>query len=346
MQLTMVYAAGNSLGRAYCIWLIARQLGWDASVYSIGDSWGPLKGTGMPVQKIQDLTEELLSSSDVVIVYQPLPETLLDVLPKANRHGVPVIVDIDDPHWEGRYGFDLLSRIRVVLALMRRGRSPFPPYAARRAARPLQVMTASPFVQDRWPGVLIPHVRPAFPETDMPEGESLRVGFIGSVRPHKGLDLLRSVANEVEGVELFITAPQPDDHRDNEHWVGETSLQEGQELLTQVHMSAVLQAPGRWGERQFPVKIVDAMMSGRVVLGSDVAPVRWAVGGTGFIVAAGDRDAVRRALEEARDGREKLRALGTAAREQALARYTPQSVAPALEQLVFRTIQEAGKNRR
>jgi glycosyltransferase involved in cell wall biosynthesis len=82
---------------------------------------------------------------------------------------------------------------------------------------------------------------------------------------------------------------------------------------------------------QLPVKLIDAMMAGRAVIASDLAPIRWALGGTGVLVRPGSAHelvlALRRLTVDESTG---VSYLGALARERALAHFTPQAVAPAL----------------
>ena len=314
-----------------------KKLGWKVSAYAARPDWAPLAGTGFRVRPLREMTRKAVDEANALVVYQPVPDTLLEVLPIASSTRTPVIVDIDDPHWEERYGWTKAHRARVVMGMLRRGRSPLPAYRARRSALALPIITASPFVQDRWPGTVIPHVRRKRPLVPLRMDGPLRIGFIGSPRASKGLEELRSAAARVSGVRLCITAPPPADATSNESWVGTTNLEAGRRLLDQCQLSAVLQHESAWTHRQFPVKIVDAMMAGRVVLGTDLPPIRWATGSAAVLVPPGDPDALVEAIIVTRDDREQLCSVADRARTEAEARFTPEKVAP----LFAFTVQEA-----
>lgn len=338
MRVLLAYAGGNSLGRAYCLWLLARELGWDADVFGRdGHNWTPLAGTGMAVRPWADLTPDRIAEADALIVYQPLPETFGALWRAAHSVGTSLLVDVDDPHWEGRYGFTIPHQVRVALGMLRRGRSPLPAHLARFRARRLPALVASPFHCGDWRDeALIPHVRNPCPKVPFPDTDKLTVAFIGTPRTHKGIEVLRSAVAQVPGVELVVTASPPEDRRLGERWVGSTTLAEGRELLLKSHVSAALQETSPWTRRQFPVKVVDGMMCGRVVLTTDLPPARWALNSTGVLLQERSPASVATVLRRFRDDRDALLSIGSAARREAESRFTPAVVAPSFADAVER----------
>ena len=94
-------------------------------------------------------------------------------------------------------------------------------------------------------------------------------------------------------------------------------------------MVAIPSQDWTYSRGQLPVKIIDAMMAGRAVVGSDLEPIRWALGGTGIVVPPANAEALAAALDSLRSP--DIRAdLGARARERALATFTPSAIAPAL----------------
>lgn len=336
----MLYTGGNALGRAYCLWLLTEHLGWHSTVFANDPSWPPLTDTKLMVEPASRFTKDVAQAADAIIAYQPLPDTLTRVLKISGS--TPVIVDIDDPHWEGRYGFTPPGRARVFMGLLRRGRSPFAPSIARRQALGLPIITASPFVGRRWPGQIVPHVRNWTDYKKPPHTGRLTVAFVGTPRQHKGVNELRQAVAEVGDVRLIITAEPPSDALAHEDWVGTTTLEHGRHILNQSHLVAALQNDSRWTRQQSPVKVVDGMIAGRVVLGSDVPPIRWAVGNNGLLVPPGDHRATVAALQFAQANRERMELLGRRARSEAFSRFTPEAVAPVFADVVRAAIDGRG----
>lgn len=336
MYITMIYGGGNDLGRAYCLWLLMKELGWTSQTYATNPQWAPLEGSGFQARGIEELTRTTVIKSDAIIVYQPVPETLGRFRCTFGNIDKPVLLDIDDPHWEQRFGYSPAGRARVVAGLLRRGRSPLEPYGLRRFASSANTIIASPFATfgTRARTFLVPHVREALPVVAMPDTERLQVAFVGSPRKNKGLDRLRRAVTTVGATDLWITAPPPPDALPHEHWVGTTTLREGRVLLNKCHVSAVLQDASRWSQHQFPVKTVDAMMAGRVVLGSNVPPVQWALNSRGITVDPSSGEEVKVALRFLNQNRDKLVQIGAKARLEAERRFTPRAVAPDLARAV------------
>lgn len=331
VRLLLIGPLGNGIGRTYCLHLLAKHLGWESEVYAIGD-WSPVADDDFRVRSLSDLNDDVVAAADAAIVYGVLPWTLGAVLPMAERVGTAVIVDVDDPQWERWYGYTPLHRMRVILALLRRARSPIRPYTLRRKARRLPMTVASPFVADRWPGAVIPHVREPPVHRDLPP-LPLRTAFVGTPRGHKGLEAAREAA-AIAGVGLTITADPPKDPRQSEQWVGTTTLHQGLRIVAKSHVALVPSIDTPWSRRQFPVKVVDAMISGRVVVGSDLPPIRWAVGDTGLLVPPGDVEALCAALRRLQESPDLLARLGAAARERAIDLFTPEAVAPRFAEVV------------
>jgi glycosyltransferase involved in cell wall biosynthesis len=195
----------------------------------------------------------------------------------------------------------------------------------------LPVLVGNPSLLELYPGAtVVPHVRVPRPVVAMPQGP-LTVAFVGTVRPGKGLDLVRDAVAAV-GAGLLITADAPLDARPGERWVGTTTVEEGRAIVEQAHAAAVLSEVGSWRDHQLPVKIVDAMLAGRVVVGSRLAPITWALGDSGLVV---DRThaAIVAALESLQDPATRA-AIGDAARERSLSMFTPGAVAPVFERVL------------
>ncbi len=62
-----------------------------------------------------------------------------------------------------------------------------------------------------------------------------------------------------------------------------------------------------WARAQLPAKLMDAMMQGRVVVASDIAPIRWALGEPELLVPPGDVAALVDTLRRLADPSERAR---------------------------------------
>ena len=327
----------NSLGRTYCLWLLAKELGWSARIVGTNGTslWGPLRGSPFaadctllsdlsPTEQTQAL-EEAAAWSDVVLAVKPLPTSLglaAKIVAKVPR---PLMVDIDDPDIEYRTSWQpLRRRLRARLdgryqELRRLGE----------LARTLPRLVSNPVLADWYGGVVIPHVRPEGPVPTYAEAGPATVRFVGSPRGHKGVDVLRRSVAALQdvGMRLEITAEAPADSKPWESWLGQTTFDVGQELVASADIVAIPSLARSWAVAQLPAKLMDAMMAGRAVVASDVAPMRWALADTGLLVPPGDVKALTNALRELCDPARRQE-LGTAAYSHALETFGVRSVAP------------------
>lgn len=299
----------NSLGRTFSLWLLARELGMPTRIVGVkGDSlWAPLAGTDFAADCVLPTTvgraeregavREHVRWADLVVAIKPLPTSFGVALTVCSLERKPLALDVDDPDIEVRTRWlpwyeqvarwTLTSRYRDLVRLGR-------------LARTVPTMVSNPTLAQRYPGVVIPHVRPQTLALAQAREGKPTVRFIGSPRGHKGLEVLRTAVASLSsrGYRLEITAPRPDDAQSWETWLGETSLCDGAALVASADIIAIPSLAHSWARAQLPAKLMDAMIAGRAVVASDTPPIRWAVGNAGILVPPGDARALASALLE------------------------------------------------
>jgi glycosyltransferase involved in cell wall biosynthesis len=329
----------NSLGRTYCLWLLIRAAGWQAEVVSVtGDRvWAPLAGTEfaracrrVSLGATGDVPAELADAarrSDLLLAVKPVENSFGTALRLAPATRRPLLLDIDDPDIEVRTEwlpwYERAARSLLTTRYRRLRR-------LKRAAVGTPRLVGNPCLQEMYGGTLVPHVRdvperPA-PRPTRPDGTTV-VRFVGSVRPHKGVDVLREAVASLapEGYRLEVTAAAPADPRPWERWLGTTTLEEGRSLVATSDVVAVPSLPGSWSPAQLPVKIVDAMAAGVPVVASDVGPVAWALGRHGLLVRPGDVADLTRGLQRLRDPVRRAQ-VGEGLRQRAAAEFSVAAV--------------------
>lgn len=330
----------NSLGRTYCLWLLARAIGWDPLVVGVKGTavWGPLEGSPFATDcrvptvagpAAEPAVRDAIAGADLVLAVKPLPTSFGLALRLTEATGTPLLLDIDDPDIEVRTVWrGTAERLRRP-AFLPRQRA-----LARlgRLARDVPRMVSNPVLQEMYGGTVVPHVRipaaaPTYRETSAPV-----VRFVGSPRGHKGVDVLRGsvAALAPQGFTLEVTGPPPADAAQWERWLGTTTLEEGERLVATADVIAIPSLPTAWSPAQLPAKLIDAMMHGRAIVASSTAPVAWALGGAGLLVPPGDEPALRSALTRYADA-DLRREHGASARERAVQRFSVDAVAPAFE---------------
>ncbi|RGE24269.1 glycosyltransferase family 4 protein [Leucobacter sp. wl10] len=160
---------------------------------------------------------------------------------------------------------------------------------------------------------------------------SLQAVFLGSLKPWHGVEVAIDAASGLDGVELTVLGDGPE--RDA---LQRRALERGAPVrwLAAVPHAAVPTAlagmhvglapyPADAGDYFSPLKAYEYLAAGLAVIGSDIGqlPSILEDGRTGMLVPPGDAEALRDALIRLRDDRPRTRALGAAARAQALARH-------------------------
>jgi hypothetical protein len=332
----------NRIGRAFSLWMTARQAGLRFRYVSIDDGplWEPLReheDFSSDIRVATDMTDlerkvaAEVGPDSVLVVCKPRPELLL--LAQKLARSVPVVVDIDDPELEVGWGTTSL-RSRVAL-VARYGPSRFRFGRAKRTVKRMHVITSNPALQALYGGEIVPHVREAVGRLtlDSRREAAFTVGFIGTPRLHKGIDEVRAATKTVatrRAIRLRVTAPPPGDAQPWEDWVGATSMDEGLRLLEKCDAAAIVSRPGPWGDLQVPVKLVDAMHAGVPTVITPRAPLLWAAGGSSIVVPDDCVSELSNAFTLLADDSHLGNALRTAAVRRARALFTPAAAAPHL----------------
>ncbi|MFC5381906.1 glycosyltransferase family 4 protein [Aquipuribacter nitratireducens] len=335
----------NSLGRTYCLWLLARACGMSVTVASPKGErvWAPLAEHELaaachrvaPLEPGGSLDPRLLAMArdcDLVVAVKPVENSFGLGLALTRATGRPLLLDVDDPDievrttwlpWPERAARRLLTpRYRTLRRL-------------RQEATRVPLLVSNPELQRMYGGRLVPHVREAAPAGAPSASRHPVVRFVGSVRPHKGVDVLRAAVARLHGrgFTLEVTGAAPPDTAPWERWLGTTSLAEGERLVATADVVAVPSLASEWSPAQLPVKLVDALTAGACVVASHVGPVPWALDGSGVLVPPGDVDALTDALAGLADPARRAE-LGRRARTRALQAFSVEAVAPVFAEEV------------
>jgi glycosyltransferase involved in cell wall biosynthesis len=332
----------NRVGRAFSLWMTAREAGLDFGYIGIDDGplWEPLRmhsefRTHLRVApNVADLERQAaaeLRPGSVLVVCKPRPELLR--LARRLPRSVPVLVDIDDPELAEPWG---PAKLRNKVALViRYGPTRFRFGWARRSVKKMHVITSNPYLQAMYGGEVVPHVRSPVPSPSSRKTDDslFRIGFIGTPRPHKGISEVRTAVAALateRPVRLCVTASPPEDAEWWEEWVGETSLQDGLNLLATCDAVAIASRPGPWGDLQVPVKLIDAMHAGVPAVITPRQPLLWAAEDSAVVVPDGCPSAITDAFKLLADDPGLARTLGAAGVRRALSVFTPKAAAPKL----------------
>lgn len=267
----------------------------------------------------------------------------------------PLLLDIDD--WE--VGFHLRSGLWGTLGravnLGNPAGLPWTWLCERFTGLADGVTVASRFLQDRFGGVLITHVRdtdawkpggsdPAEGRRRLGLGGERLVMFLGTPRGYKGLEDLASAVSSLDrpDVLLAVIGASPGSAAGQRilqlcprarllPWV---PFEEIPAFLSAADVIAVPQRDTSDTLGQVPAKLFDAMALGRPVVSTRVSMIPEILEGCGLLVEPGHVPALAAAIRRLLDNPAEARALGARARERCVERYSYEAARRALFPLV------------
>ncbi len=332
-----------------------------------GEIWAPAAGFDVPIEAFELLNafqyprakhwlRSKLAGSKVV-VSKPL-QTSLGLTRAAGVGDEQMLLDVDD--WEKGL-FSGASKLRQVWDLVRPAKvNSFPTTAHLDATvtRCAHRTVSNSWLQQRFGGVLLPHVRDTdVLKPDPPAREAARaeldmagrfwVGFVGTLRAHKGAeDLLSAVVRLDANVGLYLAGIDEDDA-----YTAQLLARARQDLPTErlrlvktfdfkrlsywLGAADMLTIPSRASEAaagQIPAKLFDAMAMGIPVVASAVNDMPKVLDGSGQVITPGDVDGLVAAIRRYRDDPEFRRKCGELSRARAVSHYSYASARQTLAQ--------------
>ena len=368
----------NAAGRAH---LLAQLLTPIADVEIVGPRhgtgvWPPVSADGVryvsvPAGRIASFAgalPTLLRAADGDLLYASKPRLGSAGLGLLKRRlgRRPLLLDIDD--WE--VGFFLRSGVWGTVGRALNWTNPrgLPwTWLMERAARAADAITvASRFLQERFGGTLIPHVRdtdawrpglsdPSAVRARLDAAGKRLVMFLGTAREHKGVDdLVAAVAGLARSdLILALVGTDPEGATGQRLRARLPSLRlipaipfsDVPRYLEAADVVAVPQREGPDTRGQVPAKLFDAMALARPIVATRVSMIPEILdgGGCGVLVPPGDAGALGAAIERLTSDPEQARELGVRARERCVARYSFASARRDLFPLVQGLLARAGR---
>jgi len=355
MKVTVVAfdLSDNATGRAD---LLARLLAPRYDVRVVGprfgtDIWGPARKSSVPYQavagarypafasRIPDVLD--LIDGDVIYASKLRPTSYGLALLARRRRRRPLLVDIDDWELGFFYRSDPWRRLGRMINVGNPNGMPWTWLAERLAGRADAMTVASRFLQTRFGGLLIPHVRdteawdPARYDAAAGRREICADGrpvvmFLGTPRAYKGVDdLVEAMAGLGRDAILAIVGVKPAS-ADAARWAahpfvklcGEIPFDDVPRFLVAADVVAVPQRATSDTVGQVPAKLFDAMALGRPIVSTAVSMIPEILDGCGLVVPPGDPGALGSAIARLLSDRALAEALGRRARARCEEHYS------------------------
>jgi glycosyltransferase involved in cell wall biosynthesis len=360
--------SSNAFGRA---WLLAQALSkfYDVEIIGTsrrGDIWSPMKQIEIPVKKFSwerypafsSIKKDILDAidGDVIIASKLMPTSYGIGLKKKYLSGKPLIVDIDD--WE--LGFFLHSGLFGSLGRSLNFSNPNGlPYVWRmeRLARFADAVSVSNrFLQKKFSGTLLPHCRntsvldPIKFDSNKIKGELGFPGkkilmFLGTPRPHKGIDDLLSAFKKSEDLDLRLVIIGVEDRqeflkgvhssiRDRIVVLPKIPFNKLPEYLSAADIIAIPQRLTSDSIGQIPARLFDAMAMGKPIIATRISDIPEVLGGYGYLVDPSEPSQLAGAIQYIINHPDEAILKGLAARERCKQMYDMHNLESGLRKLV------------
>jgi glycosyltransferase involved in cell wall biosynthesis len=289
---------------------------------------------------------------DLILASKPRPTSYGIALLARARRRRPLLLDIDDWELGFFYRSGLAGRIGRWLNVSNPNGLGWTWLMERMVWAADRVTVASRFLERRFNGTLIPHVR----DTDAwdparHDGSAVRrtlgveraklVMFLGTPRGHKGVDdLVDAVAPLGPGVVLAIVGADPGSGK-AAAWrsrgvrvLGHVPFDELPRYLVAADVVAIPQRATLDTLGQVPAKLFDAMALARPIVSTSVSMIPEILGGCGVVVPPGDASALGDAIRRLLDDPGEAARLGRLARERCEERFSFRTARATLFPLV------------
>ncbi|MBI2216391.1 MAG: glycosyltransferase [Candidatus Rokubacteria bacterium] len=355
----------NATGRAD---LLARLLAPRYDVTVVGPRFGtrrwapaaagPIRYESLPGTRYPRFAAMLprlarLADGDLIVASKPRPTSYGVALLARRQRRRPVLLDIDDWELGFFYRSGAWGRIGRALNLGNPNSLPWTWLMERLVTAADAVTVASRFLEQRFGGTFVPHVR----DTDAWDPKHFdraaaraRLGlhgervvmFLGTPRGHKGVDdLVEAVRGLGDDVVLAIVGADRASARvrrwralPSVHVHGTIPFDDVPRYLVAADVVAVPQRATSDTLGQVPAKLFDAMALGRPIVSTAVSMIPEILDGCGLVVAPGDVSALRAAIARLLAEPAEAAALGVRARERCIERYSFTSARAVLYAIV------------
>ena len=364
--------SSNAFGRA---WLLAQTLSgvYDVEIIGIsrkGGIWAPMSDSRIPVKefmwdrypKFSRVKKNILDAidGDLILASKLMPTSFGIGLQKKYSSGKPLIVDIDDWELGFFYHSGFWGGVGRFLNFSNPNGLPYVWRIERLVGEADAVSVSNRFLQKKFKGALLPHCRDTSvldPQKFNPDEMKERIGladkkvvmFLGTPRPHKGLDDLLAAFKKIGdlNVKLVIIGAENQqeflkrvDHSIRESVVvlPKTSFQKLPELLSAADILAIPQRRTSDSVGQIPARLFDAMSMAKPIIATRVSDIPEVLDNCGYLVDPNKPSQLADAIKYILNHSDEARVKGDAARARCRQKYDIHNLESGLSGLIEQVI--------
>ena len=360
--------SSNAFGRA---WLLAQTLSRAYDVEIIGASrkggiWAPMSDSKIPVKefmwdrypKFSRIKKNILDAidGDLILASKLMPTSFGIGLQKKYSSGKPLIVDIDDWELGFFYHSGFWGRVGRFLNFSNPNGLPYVWRMERLVGEADAVSVSNRFLQKKFKGVLLPHCRDTSvldPQKFNPDEIKERIGlpdkkvvmFLGTPRPHKGIDDLLIALKQINipGLRLVIIGAENQQEflkgvdqsiRDRVVVLSKIPFQKLPEFLSAADIVAIPQRQTSDSVGQIPARLFDAMSMAKPIIATRVSDIPEVLEDCGYLVDPSEPSQLADCIQYILSHPGEAKAKGYAARERCKQRYDMHNLECGLHELV------------
>ena len=360
--------SSNAFGRA---WLLAQALSGVYDVEIIGTSrkggiWAPMSDLEIPVKefmwdrypKFSRIKKNILDAidGDLILASKLMPTSFGIGLQKKYSSGKPLIVDIDDWELGFFYHSGFWGGVGRFLNFSNPNGLPYVWRMERLVGEADAVLVSNRFLQKKFKGVLLPHCRDTSvldPQKFNPDEIKEKMGladkkvvmFLGTPRPHKGIDDLLIALKQINipGLRLVIIGVENQQDflkgvdqsiRDRVVVLTKIPFQNLPEFLSAADIVAIPQRQTSDSVGQVPAKLFDAMSMAKPIIATRVSDISEVLDDCGYLVDPSEPSQLADGIQYIFSHPGEAKAKGYAARERCKQRYDIHNLESGLHELI------------
>ena len=360
--------SSNAFGRA---WLLAKALSASYDVEIIGTSrkggvWAPMADLEIPVKefiwdrypKFSTIKKNILDAidGDLILASKLMPTSFGIGLQKKYSSGKPLLLDIDDWELGFFYHSGFWGRVGRFLNFSNPNGLPYVWRMERLIRYADGISVSNRFLQKKFQGVLLPHCRDTtildpmkFDSDKIKEKMGFQnkrvVMFLGTPRPHKGLDDLLEAFKKIKASNLKLVIIGVENQqkflnkvdlsiRESVVVLPKTPFQKLPELLSIADIIAIPQRQTSDSVGQIPARLFDAMSMAKPIIATRVSDIPEVLDGCGYLVDPNNPSQLVNSIQYILNNSDEARVKGDAARERCRKKYDIHNLESGLSGLI------------